>query len=628
MGGFNGKILKVNLDNHEIKVEKFSEEFYRQYMGGPGVGVYFLLKFMEAGIDPLSSKNVLVLAPGLLTGTSAPAVPRYTVCAKSPLTGAVGKSEAGGFWGPELKKAGFDAVVITGKSQSPVYINIFNENVQIKDAVPIWGKDTLESDKILKKEVDHKAKIAQIGPAGENMIPYSNISNELAHFNGRNGMGAVMGSKNLKAIVVKGDYSPNCYDEETTKEMTRWVAKNMGEHPLAYGLYKDGTPGGVTTVNAGGILPTRNWQESVFEGAEDIGANSLEKILIKRKGCYSCPIRCKRVVELNTKDFNIDPAMGGPEYETLVCLGSNLGIDDIELICKANELCNRYAIDTMSLGMTISFAMECYEKGYLTKEDTDGIDLNFGNKELLLDLIEKTVQKQGFGKRLALGSARLSRELGEGAKELLLQVKGQELPAHDPRAKQGMALQYALSPYGADHWMAQHDAFYQEKDSLGLNSVKPLGITEPVPVYELSAKKARVVYYTHLLTTMYDCLGICVFGYISRSIVSIPQLYSIFKAVTGWDSSFWELMKVGDRASIMMREFNRREGFSKADDKLPKRMYKSINNGPLKNKDFYVDRVKLQDTLESYYKMAGLDEEGHPTKAKLNELKLDWLLND
>ncbi|UMZ73636.1 aldehyde ferredoxin oxidoreductase family protein [Natranaerofaba carboxydovora] len=622
--GFMGNVLFVDLETKTYEIESYGENFYRKYMGGLGLGAYFLLKHVKPGIDPLGPDNVLVFAPGLLTGSKAPAVPRYTVCAKSPLTGAFGKSEAGGFFGPELKKAGFDALIVKGKAKNPVYINIDNNQIEIKDASKLWGKDTLETEKVIKNNEEEKVKIASIGPGAENQVLFSNIANELAHFNGRNGMGAVMGSKNLKAVVVKGDNEVGCYDYDTPKEITRWVAKNMKDHPLAYGLYKNGTAGGITAVNAGGTLPTNNWQDSVFENAEKIGAESLENILIKRKGCYSCPIRCKRVVELDREDYDykIDPALGGPEYETLVCLGSNLGIDDIELISKANELCNRYTLDTMSLGMTISFAMECYEKGLITKEDTDGYELTFGNKEILFDLIEKTANKEGFGKKLALGSKKLAEDIGNNAEDFLLEVKGQELPAHDPRAKAGLGLQYVISSHGADHWVAQHDPFYQEKDSLGLNSVKPIGINEPVPADELSERKAKIVYYTHMLTMMYDCLGICVFGYISRSIVSLPQLYKVFSAVTGWDSSYFELMKAGERASVMMKVFNQREGFTKKDDKLPKRLFETISSGPLKDKN-KVEENEFEKALTSYYKMAGLDDDGAPTKAKLNELSLE-----
>ncbi len=621
--GYRGKILQVDLSKGSLSEEHPPGEFYRKYIGGPGIGSYYALKNIPDHCHPLAPDNVLVFSAGLLSGTPAPAVPRFTVVGKSPLTGTIGKSEAGGFWGPELKKAGLDAVVINGKAEKPVYLLINDEGYQLKDAAEIWGKDTLESENHLKEQEGRRAKVAQIGPGGENLVAFANITNELAHFNGRNGLGAVMGAKNLKAIVVISRGKVNSYHEDTPKELTRWVSTNFKDHPLAYALYKNGTPGGVTAQNAAGGLPTHNWQDNAFEGAEDIGAESLEKILIKRKGCYSCPIRCKRVVQLERDDMNIDPRLGGPEYETLACLGSNLGISDLETIAKANQLCNRYAIDTMSFGMTLSFAIECYQKGLLDKKDTDNYELEFGNQDLLLSLIEKTAWRKGFGEKLAGGSKALAEELGEKAKDALLQVKGQELPAHDPRLKKGLGLQYALSSHGADHWVAQHDPFYKEEGSLGVHSIEPLGIHQPISPVDLTEEKVRLFYYTHLMTMMYDCLGVCVFGYISRSMVPLDKLLELTRGVTGWNTSLWELMKAGERTSLMMRVFNAREGFRREDDCLPPRMFEKIASGPLKGSPG-IDPQEFDQALETYYQMAGIDKNGIPKGGKLSELGLRW----
>lgn len=399
----------------------------------------------------------------------------------------------------------------------------------------------------------------------------------------------------------------------------------MKDHSPAYGLYKNGTAGGITGVNANGALPTRNWQESVFEHAQDISAEKLEEILIQRKGCYSCPIRCKRVVQSKDPAMPIDPELGGPEYEALICLGSNLGIGNIKLISKANELCNRYTMDYITLGMTISFAMECYAKGFLTIEDTGGVEMSFGNEAILLDLIKLTAKREGVGALLALGSYRLSEKLGPQTEDFLLQVKKQELPAHDPRSKSGLGLQLALSSYGADHWVAQHDPFYTEKGSDGLKSVEVLGIYDPVPIHDLSSAKVKLFYYTHMMTMMYDCLGACVFGYATRSIVSLEQLVQLTQDVTGWKVSLWDLLKAGERVSIMLRAFNQREGFSAKDDVLPKRVHGPIANGPRTGQTF--DEEAFLEARNLYYEMAGLDQEGHPQKSKLLELNLEWLLS-
>ena len=622
--GYMGKILIVDLTDQSFQIDEKDELFYRKYFGGPGIGAYYALKYIKPGIDPLSPDNVLIFSTGLLTGTPAPAIPRYTVCAKSPLTGAVGRSEAGGFWGPELKKAGFDAVIVKGKSKNPVYLKIEDGKYSIEDASHIWGKTTHECQEIIREEMGSRARVAQIGPGGENQVLYANIVNELAHFNGRNGMGAVMGSKNLKAIAVKGSNKVQCMDSDKVKEMTRWVSTNMNDHPLAYGLYRYGTSAGIAGNNAGGGLPTNNWQENTFEKASEINADKMEEILIQRKGCFSCPIRCKRVVQIKKENCIVDPVFGGPEYETLVCLGSNLGIGSMDIVAKANELCNKYTLDTISLGMTISFAMECYEKGLITKDDTDGIELTFGNEEIILKLIEDIALKRGFGGKLAMGSVRLAREIGKGADNLLLETKGQEIPAHDPRIKTGLGLQYALASHGADHWNAQHDQLFQESGSLGLKGVEPLGILEPVPASQLSPEKVRLYHYTHLLTIMYDCLGICTFGFVSRSIATLEMLFDMTRAVTGWNTSLWEMLKTGERTSSMLRVFNSREGFSRQDDTLPKRLFAPIPTGPLAGKN-QISEEDFNNAISLYYQMAGLDENGKPLPGKLHELDLGWL---
>jgi aldehyde:ferredoxin oxidoreductase len=623
--GYTGKILIINLTTGNFSIDEHDEIFYRQYLGGPGIGAYYALREIKPGIDPLAPENVLIFAAGVVTGTPAPAVPRYTVCAKSPLTGGIGRSEAGGWWGPELKAAGFDAVVVKGKADHPVYLKIEDGTYELRDARHLWGKETDECQRLIREELGARYRVAQIGPGGENMVLFANIVNELAHFNGRNGLGAVMGAKNLKAIAVKGSNKVPCFDEETVKNTTRWAAANMKDHPPAYGLHKAGTPGGVTIVNAGGALPTRNWQENTFDRAAEIGSDKLEEILIQRGGCYSCPIRCKRVVKVEKEDLNVDPALGGPEYETLVCLGSNLGIGNIEIIAKANELCNKYTLDTISMGMTISFAMECFEKGLITTEDTGGLELKFGNEAILLPLIKLTAYKEGFGAKLALGSARLAGEIGQGSEQFLLQVKNQEVPAHDPRVKTGVGLQYALSSHGADHWTAQHDPFFQEAGSPGLQALEPLGIFKPVPATALSADKVRLIYYTHLMTVMYDCLGVCVFGYVARSIVPVDKLVEMARAVTGWNASTWGLLKAAERTSVMLRLFNNREGFTSRDDTLPKRLLEAVPTGPLSGKN-KIDEQLFGELIKLYYQMAGWDEDGKPTAAKLYELDLDWAL--
>lgn len=625
---YRGQYLVVDLSSNSYEVRELEECFYRMYMGGVAAALSFILNEMSAEVDPLGPDNMLVLSCGLLAGTGSPCTPRYVACAKSPLTGAIAKSESGGWWGPELKSAGFDGVVVKGKAEHPVYLWIKDGQVEIRDAGHLWGKVTGEVQLLIKEELaEPRARILQIGPAGENTVRYANICNELSHFNGRSGMGAVMGSKNLKAIAVKGSSRVEVSEREKVQEVSRWVAREFKNHPQSSVLYQSGTAVGIEVLNAAGSLPTNNWRLAAFEHAAEIGSQKMEKeIFVSRGGCHGCPIRCKRVVEVKESGLEVDRMYGGPEYESLASLGSNCGIKNLHLLAKANELCNKYTLDTISTGMTISFAMDCFERGVIDEEDTGGLRLNFGNEEALLPLIEQIAHRQGFGDILAEGSKRAAARLGRGAEASLLQVKGQELPFHDPRTKTGLGLQYAVSPYGADHWFAQHDTLFANPDAPSFKGIAPLGIDKPVSPVDISFEKVRLFYYTSMMTSMYDCLGVCVFGAVSRSILPLSMLVDLVKGATGWETSLWELMKVGERAINMARVFNIRAGFGRSDDELPPLFFSPLKGGPLDGTSaLKVDQFR--EALDLYYAMSGWDREtATPTKAKLYELNLGWLV--
>lgn len=626
--GFIGKILIVNLTSMQVNVESRDERFFKTYMGGQGIGLYYLLNELSKE-SAFSPDNLLIFAAGLLTGTHSPCAPRYTVISKSPLTGGLGKSEAGGFWGAELKRAGYDAVVIKGRASLPVYVCIYDDNVEIRNATKIWGKVTGEAEDIIKDELNDKTiKIAQIGPAGENRVYFAGIVNELSHFNGRNGLGAVMGSKNLKAIVVKGKNRVKEYNSKPIIETLKWVSKEFKNHPLSSALHEYGTPLGVGGANAGGVLPTNNWQTGVFDKAEDISVDNFQNYLIERGGCYSCPIKCKRVVEIDNDRFKVDKKYGGPEYETLSALGSNCGIGNVELIIKANEICNMYGIDTISTGMAVSFAMHCFEEGLLSTRDTDGLELRFGNEKAILPLIEKIAYRNGFGNILADGTKRASEKIGRESKKFLLEVKGQEIPMHDPRVKTGLGLQYALSLNGADHWFAQHDPFFTEEVSLGMKAIAPLGFISPIPATDLSLDKVKLVLYTSWLNSLYDLLGICVFGYVARSLIPLEKMVELVNAATGWNESLFSLMKSGERALNMEKMFNAYQGFTFSDDKIPSRFFEAFKEGPNKG-NMAIDKEKFHTALEKYYILAGWDiKTAKPTTAKLRELGLNWLCDN
>jgi aldehyde:ferredoxin oxidoreductase len=624
--GYVGKILHVDLTSQRIWTEEPDELFYRTYLGGPGIGLYYLLKEVKPGTGPLSPDNVLTFAAGLLAGTPGPAVCRFTVSAKSPLTGTAGKSEAGGWWGPELKMAGWDAVVIRGRASRPVYLRIRDGEVEIRDASHLWGKSTGAAQDLIREELgSNSIRVAQIGPAGENLVRFANITNELAHFNGRNGLGAVMGAKNLRAIAVLGSGKVEVDDLQAVAGATRWVSQNLEGHPLAWGLHRDGTPAGLVGMNSAGALPTNNWNSGVFDRAADIGGSALtETILVARKGCFSCPVRCKRVVQVDSEKFQVDPRYGGPEFETLAALGSNCGIGNLELLAKANELCNALAMDTISAGMTISFAMDCFEHGIIDEADTGGIKLTFGNEDALLPMIEMMARRNDLGAVLAEGSVRAAAVFGQDSARFLRHSKGQEIPMHDPRVKTGLALQYALSGYGADHWVAQHDPLYAQAGSPGLLALNPIGILEPVPPLDLSSRKVRAFYYSQMLTAAYDMLGVCVFGAAARSILPLDKLVGVVAAATGWQTGLWEIMKSGERLTNMFRVFNAREGFGTEDDAIPELFYAPFKTGPLEGKGA-ISSEDFKGALRVYYQMAGWSGDiGQPGDVKLEELGIGW----
>ena len=619
--GYTGKIIRINLTTEMIIIEEPDDIFYRTYIGGKGFVSYYLLKELPPDVDALSPSNKLIFATGILTGIPVAAMPRFAVGAKSPLTGGYGQSESGGFWGPELKKAGYDGIIIEGKASKPVYININNEKIEIKDASNIWGKDTGDAQDIIRKELgDNRVRVAQIGPGGEKLVRYACIVNELKHANGRNGLGAVMGSKNLKAIAVKGTRKIQVSNPDKVNEISRRYLDMYMDHPLSYGLYALGTSGSVTSLNEMGILPTRNFTDGEFEGAKKISGLTMNDTILKnREGCYACAIRCKRAVEVNNDKFKVDKRFGGPEYETIGAFGSLCSMDNLESIAKAHELCNRYAIDTISTGVTIAFVIECYESGILTKDDIDGIEACYGNDDAILKLIEKIGKRDGIGDLLAEGSLRASKIIGKNCEEFVLTVKGQELPLHDPRGKIGVGIGYAISETGADHMLSPHDSLFSQDDII-FRSISKLGILEPIDVMDMSWKKIRLYTYMQILFSYYNSAGICDFGPAPRGSMPLEDLIELIKAVTGWDTSLWEIMKAGERATNMSRLFNIREGFTKKDDVLPNRLHQPLGNGSLKGS--YINKDEFNKAISIYYEIMGWDDEGIPKNGKLYELNL------
>ena len=617
--GYNGKILRVNLSNGQTSVEEPNEVFYRTYFGGRGFIVHYLLKELKSGIDALSPENKLIFATGVFTGSPLAGSGRNSVGAKSPLTNGYGEAEAGGFWGAELKRTGYDGIIIDGKADHPVYLFIDGEEVQIRDARQLWGKTTAESYEAIIQELDDKRiRVAQIGPAGENLVRLACIINDLKHSAGRSGMGAVMGSKNLKAIAVRGRQTPQMANPEKVQSFVKWFGKAYTD--LSGGMYDVGTSGGVLYFNKNGALPTRNFQQGTFEGAEAIsGTKMRDTILVGRGNCFACPVRCKREVEVKGK-YNVTPLYGGPEYETLGALGSNCGIDDLAAIAKANELCNAYSLDTIGVGTTIAFAMECFENGLITEKDTDGLRLTFGNAEAMVKLVEMIGMRQGIGNLLAEGSLRAAKSIGNGAERFAMQIKGQELPMHEPRFKPGMGIGYAISPTGAEHMMSIHDDTYTKAGG-DLKKVNTLGILEPIPLNDLGPKKIRLMTYMNHWQSFLNCLDMCFF-----MPYDFNQVQEMVRGITGWNCSLWELLKIGERATTMARVFNLREGLTADNDCLPDRMFTPQTSGPLAGKA--INRDDANTAIHLYYEMMGWDvATGIPIRAKLEELGVGWVWN-
>ncbi len=619
--GYNNKILKINLSDHTYTIEKKDDYFYRTFMGGSAIASYFLLTEMEKGVDPLGPNNILVLSTSILTGTPIAGANRYTVAAKSPLSNGFAESEAGGYFAVEFKRTGFDAIVIKGKSSRPVYIWITDEKVEFRDANNLWGHDSgYTQHKIIEELQDDKIRILSIGQGGENQVRYACLVSDLRHANGRTGLGAVFGSKNLKAIAVRGKNKLEFYDKDRLKELARFFTVKRKNHPVCKVLTEGGTLlWDIEGLNFEGVLPTKNFHGGSFENVQGITFEQLKnKILIGRETCYACPIRCKQVC--SGGKYDIDPIYGGPQYETTGAFGSNLLIDDIEVIGKAHELCNKYTLDSIDTGMSIAFAMECYENGIITKDDTDGIDLCFGNGDAVLQMITKIAFKDGFGAVLAEGSWRASKKIGKGSEKFTLTVKKQSFAMHEPRGKNNIAFAYATSPTGADHIEAAHDMPFTE-GGWALEDLYPIGILKGIPARDLSPYKVRWFVYNQHIYSLLNTLCLCFFTAGPARLYSLKQIVDMVQSATGWKTSLFELMLVGERTTTLARMFLAREGFKKEDDMLPDRLFQPLESGLLKG--IKLDREKFEKAIDYYYEMMGWDiHTGMPKDARLYQLNI------
>lgn len=617
MAGYTGKVLHVDLSSGSIEIEEPTADFYRRYLGGNGFVAYYLLKTVPAGADPLGPDNALVYAGGPMTGVPMGGAGRNAVGAKSPLTGLYGEADVGGFFGAEMRRAGFDAIVVRGKAETPVYLWVHDGEAELRPAEHLWGKTTLECEAAVRDELgDRLVRLSMIGPGGEKLVRYACVINDAKHAAGRTGLGAVMGSKNLKCVAARGKSAVPVSDADGVKALAGDMVQNWRED--MEGMYEFGTAGGLTSLSEMGQLPTRNFQDGQFEGAEAIGGEMMRDTILKDRGsCWACPIHCKRIVEVNDGDYQVNPEYGGPEYETLGALGSNCGVDDLRAVSKANELCNAYGVDTISAGMAISFAMECFENGLLTLEDTGGLDLSFGNAEAMVEMTRQICEREALGDLLAEGPTRAAEKIGQGAEAYVLDVKKQPLPMHEARTRHGQALGYAVSPTGADHCHNMWDEGLAA-DPRGQNW-KGLGTYVSVPTTELNADKVRAYTYASNWEWFGNGMGCCMFLPWSRD-----QKRDILRAITGWETNVFEMLRWGERGVTMARVFNLREGMTRTDDVLPPRLRTPHISGTLNEKP--VDPEVLNEAVGLFYGMMGWDPEtGAPTEAKLHDLDIAWV---
>ena len=638
--GFTGNILHVDLTNHTLEIEHPSAEFYRHYMGGSLMGLYYLWQNTPANADPLGPDNTLVFAVSAATGLPISGQSRCTVTCKSPSSGGASGSQAGGFWPAELKYAGFDAIVVKGASDTPVYLWINEGKAELRDASHLWGKTTLDVDTILEDELgDKRIEIAQIGPAGEKMANFAAIMNMSNRAWGRTGTGAVMGSKKLKAIVVRGTHKVTPADKKAVAALSKAGAKSFpGSGMEGFGRY--GTPGVVMGQQASGGLPTRNWDAGVLATAESISGEKLYDEILRgaeagkqdkdgRDTCYACIVRCKRVVESEYRNNPLRHEYGGPEYETIAAFGSYCGIDDLHAVTYANQLCNAYGVDTISCGATLSWAMECFENELLNLEETDGIELRYGNAQAMIAMLEKTLNREGFGDILADGSAKAADRLGKGH-EYLLTVKGQELPAHMPQVKRSLGLIYAANPFGADHESSDHDSSYTEKayERFYKDRYIQIGLHAPQPPQVLNAEKVEFALKTQYTCSANDTVSLCNFVYGNSWQLFGPQeMADLTAAATGWDVTVDEIQAIGRRRLNLMRAFNAREGLNRDNDTLPKKLFtKPLEGG--RSDGILIDPEELQAGLAIYYEQAGWNTNGTPTRATLEDAGLAWAADD
>lgn len=618
-GGYTGKILRINLSRQTFTEEQLSEEMARNFIGGAGFGIKYLFDEVKPGIDPLSPENILVFAPGPLTGAGVPCASRMSVTSKSPLTGAVGMALSGGEFPTEIKYAGWDAIIIEGKADKPTYVAILGKDVRFRDASHCWGTLTFDCQQIIKDELnDQNVRVCCIGPAGERLSRIACMVNERRAV-GRKGLGAVMGSKNLKAIAIRGNTPVPIASKDKFRGAHGAMLKAMKDSPVLYPEFSQhGTPLVTDLTGAMGVLPAKNWLATgEFVPIEGIGRDALASRKIGREHCHDCPVGCCQLRIAKTGAY-AGTLTEGPDFETVYSFGSGVGIGEADPIIAADRLADELGLDSISAGVTISFAMELYEKGILTLKDTDGIDLRFGNDEAMLKVLRKMAFRDGVGDLLADGSLAAARKIGKGTDKYAMQIKGLELPGYDVRGLKGHGLGFATSYTGADHCRG-----YAFQEVFGIP------IPWQVDRFATEGKGKLTMWNQDIRTATLDCAPMCAFLLdMVFPATACQNTAALMEAVTGLSLTPEQVQQVGERVNNLARAFNVREGFTRADDTLPERLMTE----PLKaggSKGYMISRQDLDQMLDEYYSLRGWDvKTGKPTRAKLTELGLGYVADE
>lgn len=602
----SGKILRIDLTSESFKEEEIEEETRRKFLGGRGLGTKILYDELPAGTDPFSAENIVVIAVGPLTGTKTPSSGRHVVVSKSPATGGVTFTSSGGTWAAELRKIGYDAIVIKGKADKPTYLWINDGNVEFRDAGKYWGKLVSETDDGIRAETEEEAKVLQIGIGGEKKSCMAAVINEKYRAAGRTGLGAVLGSKNLKAIALKGTKEAEVANSVAMSRAADRALKKIAESDVTKeggALYSYGTAVLTNIINASGLYPTRNFQTGVFKDAEKISGETMaETILEKRTACHECPMECGRWIKIDKGRYK---GIEGEslEYETSWAFGGQCGVSDLGALAKVNHLCNEYGLDTISVGNTIGFAMELFEKGIITKKDV-GFKLKFGDDKAMVSMTELIAKREGFGDVLADGTRKAAEKMGKGSEYYAMQVKGLEFPAYDSRGAMGIGLNFATANRGACHVSGYTIA------------AEIVGAPMKVDPFDAGEEKVDLTILFQDFTAAIDSAVNCLFLSFA---VGAEEWADMIAGAAGWDGyGVEEFLKTGERIFALERMFNKREGFGRKDDTLPERFLKEpMPEGPAKGKVH-----PLEDMLKVYYEKRGYDENGHPTEDKLKELGL------